>query len=1179
MKKMMRFILIFMFITLVSLRFANCQIPDAEDPIFSHDSGFYSGSIQLTLSVSSPGANIHYTLDSSDPTEASPIYADPLEISQTTVVRARAFQPGYNPSAIKSHTFILNQDLSIPTLSIITDPSNIWGGSGIYSNYDLRGDEWERPATIEFFESDGSLQFSSNIGLRIHGGTSRVFEKKSFRYYFRSEYGQSPLFYQLFKPKEIYEFKRFVTSASYQDAPGNSAYGSGTLIRDAVLHEIGRRSEPDIALGTRPVALFLLGKPWGIYNAIERIDRHFVEINFGTADCDIIENFSEAREGTLDRWNEMIAFFESSDLSLPHNYEKAQFYIDIQNFTRYYLVEIYAGNMDWPDYNNFAFCGRNPGDKWKWVLWDMDNAFAYVNANNFELATDDTIRGTLFLRKLLENEDYRSYFLNECADLFNTTMKPENVIKAIDSLATVIRNDIGFEIEQWGGTIQEWEDNVQFLKNFAKYRLDRLWDYILGGLDVEQKYLLTLQTPDGSKGTVRLNSLYIGEFPWEGYYPGQNPIELEAIPKAGFKLKEWSDPNLPLEKKIAIVLKNDYSVYPVFEPDSQIVNVVINEINYNSSTSFDPEDWVELYNPSEYTIDLSHWHLKDDDDTHDFEFPAGTLLEPFDFLVVCRNQFAFHSLFPGVKNYLGDIGFGLSGSGDAVRIYNSSYVLIDSVTYDDKAPWPIEADGNGATLELIDPAQDNTLHQNWRASNEHGSPAKPNFSRPQLVSFVVKDSSGSTKFTNSRDIFVEISATDNDGQIIKWLINENPDPPQLDDFVLENKPANYHIQNPEGLATIYAWVLDNDNQMNLLADSSQTKITLDLTNPKFTLGVVDSTQLQINYSEPVVEAADAENYKIVPSLDSISVLKQTESCYKINTLNQQKPGRVYQLIINNVPDSAGNALAQSQIFFTGHGSGREPLKLKLVKGSQCEPGNGWDNAIDGDIKDLDGTVRADGNPCFAIFGFTDDGLYHIEKFRLITDSGIGLEGSWVQQFQVEVSKTDLNPQSFIPILTAEKRGGYWQEFLITPGYARYLKFKILQPVSGWRQVAEFEAWSYDSSAIVTVDEATKDTVSSKLELYDSCDRKQVVFSNFPNPFNERTNIIYQLATPSHLQMTIYNIIGEEVRVLLNDWKASGAHQLWWDGRNASNMVVPSGIYLLRVSSEKFNQTRKIILMK
>jgi flagellar hook assembly protein FlgD len=64
-----------------------------------------------------------------------------------------------------------------------------------------------------------------------------------------------------------------------------------------------------------------------------------------------------------------------------------------------------------------------------------------------------------------------------------------------------------------------------------------------------------------------------------------------------------------------------------------------------------------------------------------------------------------------------------------------------------------------------------------------------------------------------------------------------------------------------------------------------------------------------------------------------------------------------------------------------------------------------------------------------------------------------------------------------------------------------------------------------------------------------------------------------------MQIKVYNITGQEIKKQVNHWKTIGIHQVWWDGRDAKNMIVPSGIYLLRVSSDKFNQTRKIILMK
>ena len=77
-------------------------------------------------------------------------------------------------------------------------------------------------------------------------------------------------------------------------------------------------------------------------------------------------------------------------------------------------------------------------------------------------------------------------------------------------------------------------------------------------------------------------------------------------------------------------------------------------------------------------------------------------------------------------NFIGNLNFGLSGGGELIRIFDSTGVLADAVYYDDIDPWPEEADGNGPTLELINPFEDNALAINWSASEGYGSPGSIN---------------------------------------------------------------------------------------------------------------------------------------------------------------------------------------------------------------------------------------------------------------------------------------------------------------------------------------------------------------------------------------------------------------------------------------------------------------------
>ncbi|MBN1448774.1 MAG: CotH kinase family protein [Bacteroidetes bacterium] len=165
------------------------------------------------------------------------------------------------------------------------------------------------------------------------------------------------------------------------------------------------------------------------------------------------------------------------------------------------------------------------------------------------------------------------------------------------------------------------------------------------------------------------------------------------------------------------------SVHPLGD---ELPSVVINEINYHSSDDFNPEDWIELHYPGTISADLSGWQVKDGRDDHIFILPEGTELQPAGFLVICQDRAAFQQYFPYVQDILGDMDFGLDAGGEMVRLYSAEGILVDSVAYDDDPPWPVEADGGGSSLELIDPFVDNTLPQNWMTGSTHGTPGAMN---------------------------------------------------------------------------------------------------------------------------------------------------------------------------------------------------------------------------------------------------------------------------------------------------------------------------------------------------------------------------------------------------------------------------------------------------------------------
>jgi len=154
-------------------------------------------------------------------------------------------------------------------------------------------------------------------------------------------------------------------------------------------------------------------------------------------------------------------------------------------------------------------------------------------------------------------------------------------------------------------------------------------------------------------------------------------------------------------------------------------NVVFSEINYNSDVSADAGDWVELFNPGTNAFDISGWKFSDSDNLHLFPIPPGTVIPAAGYMVLYGDKLKFESSFPSVSNKSGPFVFGLSGSGEAIRLFDTTGKLQFSVVYNDDPPWPKDPDGNGYTLELADAHGIMCNGLNWFAGCKGGSPGKP----------------------------------------------------------------------------------------------------------------------------------------------------------------------------------------------------------------------------------------------------------------------------------------------------------------------------------------------------------------------------------------------------------------------------------------------------------------------
>jgi|GEM_PF-785083 len=91
--------------------------------------------------------------------------------------------------------------------------------------------------------------------------------------------------------------------------------------------------------------------------------------------------------------------------------------------------------------------------------------------------------------------------------------------------------------------------------------------------------------------------------------------------------------------------------------------------------------------------------------------------------------------------------------------------------------------------------------------------------------------------------------------------------------------------------------------------------------------------------------------------------------------------------------------------------------------------------------------------------------------------------------------------------------------------------------------------------------------------------KFVLHNNYPNPFNPKTTLRYELPDQTHVNLVIYDILGREVKVLVNGIQPSGYHQTIWDGRDHSGKSVSAGMYFYRIQAGSFSKVQKMVLLK
>jgi len=707
-------------------------------PQFSYSGGCFSDPIQVEMIYSEPGSVTHYTTNGSVPTQSSPLF-NGLLVGSTVTFRAKSFRAGNLPSDVITHTFLFEQDLSLDVVSIVTDSLSLWGANGILT-HPYSG--LEKMVSLELLKTNGIPGFSVDAGIKIHAPDGRP--QQSLRLSMRPMYGEDDIEYPLFPGLGISRFKQLIFRNGGND--GSQLANQRTHFRDPLMHTISAKNRANVGTSAyKPVNLYLNGKYWGIYNIREKIDKYYIQSHYGSDDIDLLERSfgyemnENAIEGDWDHFHNMKTFADTADLGEPANYACMKSMMDVNNFSEYWIYVVYYGNYDWLSNNMKFWRSRNPAGRWKWIHWDLDHGLGlpyYIYSDpswntlawSTSLASDRPWNGynTVLIRNLLENEEFRFGFINRFADLLNSAFKPEMMIPVVDSLATMLDNDMPRQFERWGSTYTIWQNALEGVRNYINNRPDFVWEHLADKFNLEEPNKLILNVLPENAGKIEVNYITVNQFPWEGKYFQEVPISIRAIPYEGYELYGWNG-NDTASSELSVVLDTTLQYTACFVAATGEKEILINEINYNSSESFEAGDWIELYNPNPWEVSLAGYGLKDSKDDHSFLIQGNPGIKPFGYFVLSEDTVALTGLFPELISVTGNLNFGFSSDGEYIRLYNETGLMIDSVCYMNSFPWPEQPDGGGATLELLDHNPDNDVPENWQSSYiTGGTPGLPN---------------------------------------------------------------------------------------------------------------------------------------------------------------------------------------------------------------------------------------------------------------------------------------------------------------------------------------------------------------------------------------------------------------------------------------------------------------------
>lgn len=528
------------------------------------------------------------------------------QVAKSTVIRAVAVDADGNCSPVVTKTYFVGTNQTtrysgVPVFSLATDPKNLTDDetgifvTGNYENYNQHGSEWEREAYVDFYDVDGKIDFATNIGIRVHGGYTRKFQQKSLNIYFREEYGQKNLKYELIPGATNYEgtektkkYKNFMLRNGGNDA-------LLTKMRDVFIQSLVEDRKMSVQ-SSRPCILYLNGEYWGVYNIQEKYGDNWLEEEFGVDKNNIVMikngEVDEGQDTDIQLFDELKALSEL-DMSQPENYQKFLDAVDLQSYLDYHATEVLIGNRDWGWEQNTE-CWRSrtvtnnkyEDGKWRWMLYDTEfsmNLYGQNSGDTIErMSEEGTTANPLFVA-LLQNAEFRQKFVNTAMDLLNENFnytKQKTKYEAMKSVYEVLMVEQNARFgNDWGGNdMGAFDSSTKAFESAWEAMQSRVEGMLKAHCSVSNTSSVSVSTNLAQAADIRINTLsqsLEADTGWTGTYFKEIPLSLEASEISGYEFEKWevtggSVTNVTSRSTMLTLTGKDVSVKAIYKKGTEV---------------------------------------------------------------------------------------------------------------------------------------------------------------------------------------------------------------------------------------------------------------------------------------------------------------------------------------------------------------------------------------------------------------------------------------------------------------------------------------------------------------------------------------------------------------------------------------------------------------------------------